>query len=123
MSEICKFTYAGTAPGADSNTYVLFSSVVALNGKRMHTHFGLNRLVVDVKHSQNGTFKLSKSQDRGTTWHQVDSVAVTETTNSDIYDALVEEYDDFKLEWVNAGSAQATWAVDIALVGSRAAAV
>lgn len=123
MSEICKFTYAGTAPIGDSETYVLFSSVVAFNGKRMASHFGLSRLVADVKHSQNGTFKLSKSLDRGVTWHQVDSVAVTETTNSDIYDALIEEYDDFKLEWVNAGVAQATWAVDIALVNARAAAV
>ncbi len=122
MSESVIFTYAGATPGADSNTYNLFSSVTAFTGAGMHAANGLKRLIVDIKHNQNGTLKLYKSLDRGVNWHQVDEVSATATgaTASDIYDALVEEYRDFKLDWTNGGSAQTTWAISVALSGERA---
>lgn len=123
MSETAVITYTGTAPGADSNTYVLFSSVSAFPGKRMHSHCGLKRFVCGVRHSSAGTINLYKSDDRGTNWFLVDTFSAASTTAEDLYDALVEHMDDFKLEWVNTGSAQTTWEVSLALSSGRAASV
>jgi hypothetical protein len=121
MSDVAIIKYSGTAPIGDSATYALFSTVTTFPGARMPQGAGLKRLVVDLKHSQNGTFKLYKSSDRGTNWYQVDEAAATATgaTASDVYDALIEEYDDFKLDWTNGGVAQATWNVSIALSSER----
>lgn len=123
MSESAVFTYTGTAPGADSNTYVLFSSVEALPGKRMHSGLGFKRFVVGVRHSSAGTINLYKSVDRGTTWVLADTFSAASTTLEDLYDALVEHFDDFKVEWVNSGSAQDPWVVSMALSSGRQASV
>lgn len=123
MGEIVQFKYNGTAPGADTNTYVIFSSVVALNGARMAQSAGMKRLVVDMKHAGTGTLNLYRSQNRGTTWSQVDTTGVLPipaATESTIYDHYIEPYPDFKLEWVNGGSAQSTWIIDLALTDERA---
>lgn len=123
MSETAAITYTGAAPAADSNTYVLFSSVIAFPGKRMHSGMGLKRLVCGVRHSSAGTINLYKSVDRGTVWVLADSFAASSATEEDLYDALVEHMDDFKLEWVNSGSAQNPWVVSLALSSGRAASV
>ena len=123
MSETAVFTYTGTAPGADSNTYLLFSSVTAFPGKRMHSGLGLKRFVCGVRHSSAGTINLYKSADRGTTWVLADTFSAASTTLEDVYDALVEHFDDFKVEWVNTGSAQSPWVVSLAFSSNRAASV
>lgn len=123
MSETAVFTYSGTAPGADSATYLLFSSVAAFPGKRMHSGLGMKRVVVGVRHSSAGTINLYKSVDRGTVWVLADSFAAASTTEEDLYDALVEHMDDFKVEWVNSGSAQSPWVVSLSLSSGRAASV
>lgn len=123
MSETAVFTYTGSTPGADSNTYVLFSSVTAFPGKRMWAYQGFKRMVVGVRHSSAGTINLYKSADRGTTWVLADTFSAASTTLEDLYDALVEHMDDFKVEWVNTGSAQNPWVVSLALSSGRAASV
>lgn len=123
MSETCVFTYTGSTPGADSNTYVLFSSVTAFPGKRYAGMTGMKRMVVGVRHSSAGTINLYKSADRGTNWVLADTFSAASTTAEDLYDALVEHMDDFKVEWVNTGSAQTTWVVSLALSSGRAASV
>lgn len=112
-------TYTGSTPGADSNTYVLFSSVEAFPGKRMAPGVGYKRFVLGVRHSSAGTVNLYKSADRGTNWVLVDTFSAASTTEEDLYDALIEHMDDFKVEWVNSGSAQNPWVVSMALSPER----
>ncbi len=123
MSETAVFTYNGSTPGADANTYVLFSSGTAFPGKRMHSGLGMKRMVVGVRHSSAGTINLYKSADRGTNWVLADTFSAASTTLEDLYDALVEHMDDFKVEWVNTGSAQNPWTVSLALSSGHAASV
>lgn len=122
-TESAVITYNGSTPGADSSTYVLFSSVTAFPGKRMAPQCGYKRIVVGVRHSSAGTINLYKSADRGTVWVLADTFSAASTTLEDLYDALIEHMDDFKVEWVNTGSAQNPWVVSLALSPSRAASV
>lgn len=121
MSEpVTVITYSGSTPGTDSNVYNLFSSVVALPGERMAQGAGVKRIIIDLKHSHDGTFRLSKSTDRGTNWTIVNEQAATGGgTDSNTYDANIEPYDDFKVDWVNGGTAQNPWVPSIALSNER----
>lgn len=123
MSDSAVITYNGSTPGADSNTYVIFSSVSAFPGKRFAPQTGYKRFVLGVRHSSVGTVNLYKSVDRGTVWVLADTFSAASTTLEDVYDALVEHFDDFKVEWVNTGSAQNPWVVSMALSPERASSV
>ncbi len=132
MSPTVRIVVSPTAPGADTNVYVLFATVAVTGtgysfpdpgwGKGALGGHGLKRLVVDIKHNAAGTLNWYKSNDRGTNWHQLDAeaVAAPAATESTTRTFLIEEYDDFKLEWVNGSSAQTTWAVNVALSPERA---
>ncbi len=81
--------YPGASPGADANTYTLFSSVTAFQGAKMAQGAGLKRCGIDIKHSGTITLRGYKSSNRGTTWEQVyDSGAVASpgATESTILD-------------------------------------
>jgi hypothetical protein len=125
MTESVNFRYTGSTPGADSSTYNLFSSVTAFTGASMASNNGLKRLVVTVDNPQSGTGKFYRSADRGTNWVQVggDFAATSSATDVTPFDLLFEGFADFKLDWVNGGSAQTGWTVTIALTGERSAAV
>lgn len=114
--------YTGATPGADANTYNLFSSVVAFSGAWMAQGAGLKRMGIDIKHSQSLTLKGYKSSDRGTTWEQVYSsgvVTAPAATDSTRLDFWFEPYADFKIDLLNAGAAQVAFTVDIALTDER----
>lgn len=125
MTEYTRFKYSGATPGADSSDYILFSTVTAFGGKCAHQMAGLHKLVLDLFHTQAGTLKLYRSNDRGTTWTQVTSSAKSAPAAglSSQYEVLVECFPDFKLVWTNGGSAQATWYPDVALTDERCVAV
>lgn len=91
----------------------------------MASNNGLKRLVVTVDNPQSGTGKFYRSIDRGTNWVQVggDFAATSSATDVTTFDLLFEGFADFKLDWVNSGSAQTGWTVSIALAGERSAAV
>lgn len=111
--------YTGPAPGADSNSYVLFSTVAA-GWSQGASQAGGRRVLVDLRNSQDGTLKLYKSEDRGVTWVQVEgSLLRAITTATHLRDWLVEPYPDWKLEWANGGAAQATWSLSIAISSNR----
>jgi hypothetical protein len=114
LRDTTRTTYSGSAPGADSNTYVMFSTVVAAPMAGWHQLAGIKYARIDIKHNQSFTLNAYKSPDRGVTWHQVSTEAITVTSNAVTSRGFdIQLYRDFKIEVVNGGSAQGTWAVDI----------
>jgi hypothetical protein len=122
---IARAKYTGATPGADSNVYVLFSTVAANAPANFFAMSGTCRVTLSLSCSQNGTLKAYKSQDRGVTWQQyvADDAVVAAPTAAAFRDYVVEGLADWKLEWTNGGVAQATWLVDMALTDQRAATV
>ena len=126
MGESCKVTYTGATPGADANTYVLFSTVAMFTGANVLQGTGMKRLDLGLSNSQAGTLNWYKTQSRLTNssntpvWTQIGTAAVAAgATAENDFDWLIEPYADFKLEWVNGGVAQATWVPDLVLSDSR----
>ena len=112
--KVVRLKYSGTAPGADSNTYTIFTTVDGSIPRGWGDQADIHSFRYDVKHSQNGTMKGYHSLDGGTTWTQVyDSGTLTAPATTSKDSVSVEGYRDFKFEWVNAGSAQATWVVNL----------
>ena len=114
------------APGADSNTYVLFSTTTAFPGGAMHQGAGVKKLFVTIKNSQAGTLNTFRGSARtslnATTWTQMttEAIAAGTSTTSTSREYLLEQFSDFKLEWVNGGVAQGTWTLDMALSDEQA---
>lgn len=113
MSSFPQFKTTASTPGTDSNTYVLFSSTGY--AERFFALSGISKFVLDLKHSHIGSLKSYKSDDRGTNWRQLSDDAISPasigTTHAEF---LVGAMRDWKLEWVNGGTAQSPWVVDMA---------
>lgn len=116
--------YTGSTPGADSNTYNLYTTVDSplQTPQNFFALLGIHKVVLDLKANQAGTLKWYKSPDRGVTWNQIgqESVAALASTVGLVRDYVVSGLQDFKLDWVNSGSAQNPWEVDITLSSQRA---
>lgn len=115
--------YVGTALPTGATTETLFSTVAAFPGKGYPAMCGVKRLVIDIKHSHAGTMKAYRSKDRGVNWDQIydsGSIAAPAATSSTIRDFAIEQYDDWKLDWLNGGTNQTTFNVDMALADERA---
>ncbi len=125
MNQSVAFRYTGSVPGADSNTYNIFSSVTAFTGASMAQNNGAKRLFVTIDNPQSATLKFYRSIDRGTNWVQVggDFAVTSSATDVATFDGLIEGFPDFKLDLVNGGSAQTGMTVSIALTGERSPAV
>jgi len=111
------YAVSGGTPGADSNTYTLFSTVTAMGAKVLPTT-GIKRFTLTMKNSHSGTLKAYCSTNGGTTWDEYSSQAVAAAGSGVVngpYDFLVDPFYDWKLDFVNGGSAQTTWR--LALVG------
>lgn len=125
--------YTGATPGADANTYSFFDTVTAFPAPRYVGMHRMKRLQIGLSNSQAGTYNWYKSSSRVTnpalantqdttkvTWTQIGTLVVAASgATENTLDLLIEEYDDFKLEFVNGGVAQATWVPNIALSGER----
>jgi hypothetical protein len=111
--------YGGATPGADSATYVLFTTQPTATGiaQNLLAGAGIRKIVLDLKNNQSGTLNTYKSGNGGTTWNQISTEAVGATgSTADVHrEYPVEGIQDFKIEWVNGGSAQTAWVVDVAL--------
>jgi len=113
-----KVPYIGTVPGADANTYNLFSTVVSFPGAMWCSIYNMKRLVVNLTNPQTLTAKGYTSSDRGLNWTQVyDSGLITAPAagQSNTLDLLISEFPDFKLDILNAGVAQTGWVVSMEL--------
>lgn len=114
---LARWKYTGSTPGADSNTYNLFSTVTAFNGARSgFPLYGIETFVLDIDCDNDGTLKIYKSQDGGTNWYQIEEEAITgPAASAGIHRAYdVAAYSDWKIDWVNGGSAQTQFIVDMA---------
>lgn len=109
--------YAGTALPTDSDTFVLFTTVETGKGQNFLPMLGIETFEITVKCSHAGTFKGYASKDRGTNWVQVSetAIAASPSTGSDSVSILVGSYADWKLSWVNGGTTQTTFVLNMAL--------
>lgn len=121
-----KIEYPGTVPGNDSNTYNLVNSHTAGWPGNWPAVFGIKKVVIDIHHNQAGTIKWYKTQDdlnvTSPTWAQMGQLAVaapaaTAGTQAEVF---VEAEKHVKIDWVNGGTIQTTFQVDIALSDERA---
>lgn len=114
MSGSTQFKYSGATPGADSNAYVLFSTVDAGMPESVCTSEDAYHSVFDIEHDQAGVIKAYKSHDGGATWIQVAEQEATPAADATtVFDLRgVDQYPHWKVEWVNGGVAQNAWAVD-----------
>lgn len=123
--ETVPIKYQGGTPGADANTYVFFNTATAFPAPYYCAMNRLKRLQVGLSNSQAGTYNWYKSNTRLTNpsatpvWTLIGTRAVVAAPPENTDDILIEEYADFKLEWVNGGVAQATWVPNLALSGER----
>ena len=116
-----RFKYSGAAPGADTNTYAIFSTVTAFPFACAAQQAGDKRLRITFDHIYTGTVNLYRSVNRGVTWTQVMTREhyAPAAAGCSVFDVPIEAFADFKVEWVNGGTAQDPWDVDIALCDQR----
>lgn len=124
MSNTVGVKYVGAALPAISATVILFSTVASFPGAKYLQQMGLHRLLVTIDNDQAGTIRAYKSADRGVTWTRIlaDIAVAASAANTEgtVKDFLIEQYADFKLEWVNNGAtAQTTFNVSMVIDESR----
>jgi hypothetical protein len=110
-------------PGAGA-TVNLFSSLVSTPG--CFRAMGCSRVAVVIQNSHTGNLKAYWSDDKGTNWnlYSTEVVAVPAAGASEWDDYEVDTFRDWKLDFVNDGSAQTTWRVNLSVTcGDRSAGV
>ena len=111
---------SGVAPGADSDTDVMFTTVDGQIGRNYFPNNGIRRANVVIVHNEACTLTWYRSVDGGTNWIQLGTQALTgSATESNEVDIKVEGERDWKLEVTNGGSAQTTWSALLTLVTTR----
>ena len=115
--ETALITYTGTALPLGATTTTMFDTSTAFPAAGYIAMNRLKRFQVDVVNSQAGTFTWQKSLDRGVTWIQLATQAAGIGTND--LDILVENLQDFRIQWTNGGVNQTQFAVSMSLSGER----
>jgi hypothetical protein len=110
-------TYTGTALPLGATTTTLFDTSTAFVAAGYIAMNRLKRFQIDLVNSQAGTFTWQKSLDRGVTWIQLATQAAGIGTND--LDLLVENLQDFRIQWINGGVNQTAFSVSMALSGER----
>lgn len=130
MDAFPQFKYTGATPGADANTYLLYSTTGTTTTPsgvpgvappaRFFALIGARKFVVELKlATAGGTLNSYVSDDRGVNWRQQSTEVVTVPVSSTVervFDVLTAP--DWKLEWVNGSSAQTAWFVGMAVSGN-----
>lgn len=109
--------YTGVALPLLGTTVVLFDTTVAFPAAGFMAMNQMKRLEVDLFVDQIGTLSWQKSNNRGTTWTQLSTQAVAIGANN--LDLLVEEYQDFRLQFVCGGTNEGVFSLNMALSGER----
>lgn len=106
---------------AGSATHTLFNSL---------DNFGVNKLLdtpikrisLTLFHNQAGTLDASRSIDGGITWRVYSRLAVAipaANTISGAYHYIVEQFGNWKLEWVNGGVSQTIFEPELVAYETR----
>lgn len=113
-----KLKYSGSTPGADTNTYTLFDTTALCGAAKSSTASMLNadRITVRISNDQAGTLNVYRSQNNGASWQLTQSGISVSIGTGNFYDFYVGGLLDWKIEWVNGGSAQTVWNIDMALL-------
>ena len=118
---IARVTYAGGLPGGAA-TVSLFDTTV-LGSANALPHASVYRATYVVAMDRDGTFEAHWSDDRGATWHLIDSDAISVGTpgvsESVSGEFAVEGLRDFRLQFVNGATAQGTFDVNVSLSTER----
>jgi hypothetical protein len=114
--EIARVKYISGTP-TDGNTFNIFST--ATKGGNYFAHVFSDTLNLTIKNDQIGKLKEYRSDD-AITWTQISEtdVAIPGAGASNTYSYDVSQYKHWKLDWVNGGTTQTTWTVDIAISGN-----
>lgn len=120
-NNMTRVKYTGATPGGDTNTYPIFTTLTNGWPAGFFALQNISKLVVDTKHDAAGTFAWYKSNDRGTSWEQIGTEAISApaSTVTIFREFTVEPYEDFKLDWVNGNTAQDPWDVSMVLIPNR----
>lgn len=104
-----------TVPGADSNEYVLFDSTASTPPMSL-TAQGIDRGQFAVDNPAAGSLKSYFSPDKGVTWNLNSTTAVAARGGGVTSGILASPFDfaisgaiDWKLAWLNSGTAQTGW--------------
>lgn len=127
MIEDIQCKVSGGVPGADSNEYVLFDSTVCFGGGLLPAK-GINRAQFNPNNPAAGSLKSYYSPDKGVTWslNSVTTVAanasvITTGTAVPPYDFALSGFVDWKLAWLNGGTAQTGWQPTLTLTRGQKA--
>ncbi len=120
-----KLKYTGATPGADTNTYNLLNTHSAGWPGNWPALFGVYKIIVDIHHDKLGTlnwYKTMSDTPEAAVWVQMGTLAIaapaaTAGTQAEIF---VEAEKHVKVDWVNGGTAQTTFHVDMSLSDQRA---
>jgi hypothetical protein len=106
---------SGGVPAADSNEYVLFDSTKHFSAMKLTTN-GINRAQFVVDNPAAGSLKSYFSPDGGTTWNLNSTTTVAARGGGATSGILASPFDfaisgaiDWKLAWLNSGTAQTGW--------------
>lgn len=117
-----KVALVNTALPTGSDTIELYSSVVGATAPHQLVSGGMKLFLLDIAHDEDGTIRVEKSKDRGLTWHTVTTTAITAAVPTTKQAFQLEVFDDFRVLWINGGSDQTVWVVDMCLSNQRAVA-
>lgn len=127
MIEDIQVGVSGGVPGADSNEYVLFDSTKAFGGGLLAVK-GINRGQFNPDNPAAGSLKSYSSPDKGVTWY-LNSVMVVPANSGVVtsgiapapYDFAISGFVDWKLAWLNGGTAQTGWQPTLTLSSGQKA--
>jgi hypothetical protein len=119
MLDVCRLKYTAGTP-TDSDTFSVFNTYSASLGGNFFSHAFTDKFEITIKNSHAGTLKEYRSDD-GITWNQISETAVAApaASGSNSYSYDVGQYKYWKLDWINGGTTQTTWTVDMVLTGDE----
>lgn len=113
-------TAVATLP-TGSATYPLFNSIDNFGVSKL-LDTPVKRISLTLYHNQAGSLAASRSVDGGVTWRVYSLIAVSApaaNTISGAYHYIVEQFGNWKLDWINGGVAQTIWEPELVAYETR----
>ena len=123
--EVMGVGYIGAALPESSDTETVFDTTKMFNAdsatsyesfKHFLTMTNMRWFRYSIWNDQTGTLNFYRSTDGGTTWRRFKTTSVAiASADANEDDILVEGYQDFKAEWVNGGTNQTVFDINLSL--------